>query len=291
MANVIVTRTGRARERAGPGRAVGGVDARARRGRRTFRPRRSRGWRGAVRAARPEPRDRRRHRDAGGAGGGARRGRQSAQLPWPATSARHCVSTARHERRRDVASFSRSAAAWPARWKPAVSTCWSCTARTPCTPLPRGPGSRAPWARCLSRSRFAVMDETAEPATRAARRAHPLETLGDAEPARGVYAIMQPAMQHGADVRLAPRGRNPDRGRQGGRVGTHRCPRPGSDYVQARWRPTASRASVPAATSRRSGATRCRNGGIWEDVAPAVRRATKPAVNFAARCGRPATWR
>ena len=121
-----------------------------------------------------------------------------------------------------------------------------------------------------------VLDETAQHCDLILPATHPLETLGDAETARGVHAIVQPAMQRVPTFDARPVGDTLIAIAQGAGFGG-RFPAAWADYLKARWQPL----------HQRFGAGRdfdtfwndaLKEGGIWETVtASPVRWVGTPA--------------
>ena len=121
-----------------------------------------------------------------------------------------------------------------------------------------------------------VLDETAERCDLLLPTTHPIETLGDAEPARGIHAMQQPAMRALPMFEARPAG---DALLALAKAAT--LPGAWTDdwaqYVKAQWKPLHQRLGAG-----RDFATFwndvTRNGGIWEDApATAVRWANTPA--------------
>jgi len=120
------------------------------------------------------------------------------------------------------------------------------------------------------------MDETAEMCDLVLPASHPIESFGDAEPARGIYSIIQPAMQKvpmfdskpAGEVLIALAGAA-DQGA--------RFPATWDDYLKGRWRRLHSRFGAGRDFQTFWDDT-LKNGGVWEDVSgPAVRWASTPA--------------
>jgi molybdopterin-containing oxidoreductase family iron-sulfur binding subunit len=123
-----------------------------------------------------------------------------------------------------------------------------------------------------------AMDETAAACDLVLPASHAIESLGDLEPARGVYSIIQPAMQKLPMFDSKPAGEAlialAGAAGQGARFGAT-----WDEYVKGQWR----------RLHARFGAGRdfdqfwkdcLRDGGVWEDVAsPAVRWASTPAFS------------
>ncbi len=121
-----------------------------------------------------------------------------------------------------------------------------------------------------------VLDETAERCDLLLPDTHALESLGDAEPARGVYALIQPSMQKLPMFDARPAGDTLiGLARAGGFAAA--LPETWADFLMRRWGPMHSR----------FGAGRdfdsfwndaLRTGGVWEEVpAMTVRWAGTPA--------------
>ena len=109
-----------------------------------------------------------------------------------------------------------------------------------------------------------VMDETSDRCDLVLPATHALETLGDAETARGVHAILQPAMQKVPVFDARPAGDTLIALARGAGFG-ERFPETWADYLKARWAPL----------HQRLGGGRdfetfwndvLKQGGIWETV-------------------------
>ncbi len=121
-----------------------------------------------------------------------------------------------------------------------------------------------------------VLDETAERCDLLLPGTHWLESLGDAEPARGVHALVQPAMQKLPMFDARPTGDALIALAKGAGLGAN-WPETWADYLKAQWAPL----------HRQFGAGRdfetfwrdaLASGGVWEDVAaPTVRWSATPA--------------
>ncbi len=121
-----------------------------------------------------------------------------------------------------------------------------------------------------------VLDETSDHCDLILPSTHPLETLGDAEPARGVLAIVQPAMQKVPLFDARPTGDTLLALAQGAGFG-ERLPADWATYLRDRWRPLHQRFGAGRDFDTFWNET-LKTGGIWETVAsPAVRWVGAPA--------------
>jgi len=143
--------------------------------------------------------------------------------------------------------------------------------------VPRWAGFAAAMDRVAFRvSLTGVIDETAERCHLILPSSHPLETLGDAEPARGVYSIIQPAMQRLPILDARPAGDTLIALAKGAGFGDG-FPATWTDYVKARWSPLHQRFGGGADFDAFWNRT-LQQGGVWEEVsAPAVRWVGTPA--------------
>ncbi|MGH7730757.1 MAG: molybdopterin-dependent oxidoreductase [Candidatus Eiseniibacteriota bacterium] len=112
-----------------------------------------------------------------------------------------------------------------------------------------------------------VLDETSERCDLILPATHPLETLGDAETARGVHSIVQPALQRLPVFDARPAGDTLIAIAQAAGFG-EQFPATWADYLKARWQPLHQRHGAGRDFDTFWNDTLA-NGGIWED-APAT---------------------
>jgi anaerobic selenocysteine-containing dehydrogenase/Fe-S-cluster-containing dehydrogenase component len=110
-----------------------------------------------------------------------------------------------------------------------------------------------------------VMDETSQRCDLILPSSHPLETLGDAQTARGVYSIVQPAMQKVPVFDARPVGDTLIALAKGGGFGA-RFPEAWADYLKARWKPLHQRLGAGRDFDAFWNDT-LKTGGIWDPVA------------------------
>jgi molybdopterin-containing oxidoreductase family iron-sulfur binding subunit len=110
-----------------------------------------------------------------------------------------------------------------------------------------------------------VLDETTERCDLILPSTHPLETLGDARTARGVYSITQPAMKKLPMFDARPAGDTLIAIARGAGLGT-KFPETWEDYLKAQWKPLYQRFGAGRDFDTFWMET-LKNGGIWEDVA------------------------
>jgi molybdopterin-containing oxidoreductase family iron-sulfur binding subunit len=120
------------------------------------------------------------------------------------------------------------------------------------------------------------LDETAELCDLVLPASHPIESLGDAEPARGVWSLQQPAMQRLPMFDSRPAGDTLiAAARAAGTAG--KLPEDWETYLKARWKTLQARFGAGKEFEvfwRES----LQKGGVWEDVAaPPVRWAGAPS--------------
>ena len=131
---------------------------------------------------------------------------------------------------------------------------------------------KVPFRISLSR----VMDETSERCDLILPSTHPLETLGDAETARGVFSTLQPGMQKVPVFDARPAGETLIALAQGAGFGG-RLPATWADYLRARWQTLHARFGAGRDFDTFWNET-LEQGGVWEDAAAApVRWTGSPA--------------
>ncbi|HKQ58765.1 MAG TPA: molybdopterin-dependent oxidoreductase [Candidatus Eisenbacteria bacterium] len=121
-----------------------------------------------------------------------------------------------------------------------------------------------------------VMDETTQRCDLVLPATHALETIGDAEPGRGVHAIQQPAMQRVPTFDARPAGETLIAIARGAGFGD-RFPETWAAYVKARWQPMHQRFGAGRDFDTYWGATLEAGGQFEPGQAAAVRWSGTPA--------------
>ena len=121
-----------------------------------------------------------------------------------------------------------------------------------------------------------ALDETAASCDLVLPASHPIESLGDLEPARGVHSIVQPAMQKVPMFDAKPAGEALIALAAAAQQGT-RFPATWDDWVKNQWRGLHSRLGTGSAFDA-FWQDVLRDGGVWEEVQPLpVRWVSSPA--------------